>query len=330
MHKNIHFSTGIEEQYHQDVLNFVKDWNSNKDEIIVQTSGSTGTPKTIRLKKSAVKKSALATGKFFDFKVGQKTILNLSPNYIAGKLMIVRALVFDMELYVLPNSRNPLLDFDFEHLDFAAFVPYQVDAILNNPQTRTSFNKIINVIIGGAPINHELEQRLLKCDNQSFASFGMTETITHFALRSINEKHEYYTCLPGFNVTTNKNNGLVLEKNAITNKLETNDWVELLDDSRFIWKGRLDHIINSGGVKLSPENLERKIADELLHRRFYFIGRPSEKFGEELILYVEGSEIDDLADRIKPFLAKYELPKSIYFVPAFKETPTGKVKRVLF
>lgn len=331
MLKNIHFCDGLTDDYLQDIKSFIEEWKSAADEILVQTSGSTGPPKTIRLLKSKVKASAKATGTFFNFQANQTALLNLSPNYIAGKLMLVRAIEFGMKLIVAPNDKDPLCSIPMQAIDFAAFVPYQLKAILSNPSSRAKYEAIKNVIIGGAAIDSKLENALIQLSNQNYATFGMTETITHFALRSISNQEDYFTCLPGISVGINEAEGLIIHKNEITPEIQTNDRVELLDDRRFKWLGRLDNIVNSAGIKISPELIEKRIENQIPDNRFYFMGRKSDTFGEELVLYIEGElNVADLLERLKPQMSKYELPKAVICIPKFEETDSGKVIRKQF
>jgi len=333
MYKDIVLCDGISEKDLESVTKFIEEWESHSDQINVFTSGSTGVPKQITLKKNKVKASALATGKFFQFKKEQTLLLNLSTDYIAGKLMVVRAIEHQMRIIIAPNQANPLLSVNsqVDSIDFGAFVPYQVEAILNDSITEGKYGKIKNVIIGGAQINKRLESKIRTLRNQSFATFGMTETITHFALRNISMKEEHYTCLPGFKIETDFENRLILLPNEITTQLTTNDVIDLKNEKQFIWKGRLDNVVNSAGLKISPELLEQKLEHLFLENRFYFKGRKSERFGEELILYIEGEKMKEwniIEVEIKKILTGYEQPKEVIFVANFHETKTGKVLRI--
>ncbi len=330
MHKSIDLCDGLTDQYLEDIENFIAEWESHADFIEVQTSGSTGNPKTIQLKKAHIRASAIATGQFFDFQVGQSLLLNLSPHYIAGKLMLVRALIHDMRILVAPLDQNPLLNLPNMVIDFAAFVPYQIQAILANPVSASKYEKIKNVIIGGAPLSVNWHDKLRRLSNVSYTTFGMTETITHFALQSITNSEDFYRCLPGFAIAKDNRGCLVIEKNPISDRLVTNDLIELMNDHQFKWLGRLDFVINSGGVKISPEQVEFKLA-HLLQSCVYFVhGRESAIFGQEVILYIEGDESSkgpiSKAD-LNAILPTYERPKAIVYVPIFDRTRTGKILR---
>lgn len=330
MHKSIDLCDGLTDQYIEEIENFIAEWESQSEFIEVHTSGSTGKPKVIQLAKSQIEQSALATGKFFNFKSGDRILLNLSPNYIAGKLMLVRALIHDMRILVAPLDQNPLINLPYLEIDFAAFVPYQIQAILSNPDTAKKYEKLKKVIIGGAPLNPEWTEKIAALSNANYATFGMTETITHFALKRIAKDIDFYTCLPGIHISTDQRGCLVIEKNQITDRLVTNDLITLIDTNRFIWKGRFDHVINSGGIKISPEEVEQKLAGLLKGYNYFIIGRKNETYGEEVVLYIEGKKatnLEQLASEIQQVLNRYEQPKAIYWVSLFDRTATDKIIR---
>lgn len=334
---NIIITDGVNQDTLQDLYAFYDEWTNDKDQISVQTSGSTGASKTVFLDKEKVKASAKATGAFFDFEAGEKVVLCLSTKHIAGKLMVVRALLHNMAIIVLPTARNPLLSLENsgsvknEIIHFAAFVPYQVEAILENPITRNLYQKIYRVIIGGAPINSGLEKDLLELDNQNFATFGMTETITHFALRNLNHQDATYACLPGFEIEMDERGCLVIKENQITDRLVTNDLIRLIDASHFEWLGRADFVVNSAGYKISPEQIERKIAAKFNNRAYFLFGVPDSKWGQSLILFIEGPTSEEFIfskeQWISVGLTNYQMPKETYFVRQFDRTATDKIIR---
>ena len=331
MHKSIVLCDDISSDYLQKIESFLEEWESESANIAVYTSGSTGEPKQILLNKKNVRASAKATGKFFKFRKGHTLLLNLSPDYIAGKLMLVRALEHEMRIVVAPVSQNPLLSIGNEKIDFAAFVPYQVEAILSDDKTRVKYESITAVIIGGAPVSAKVESKLMNLKNRSYATFGMTETITHVALRNISQADQFYTCLPGITIEQDDRDCLVINENEISNRLVTNDLITKIDTNKFQWHGRIDNVVNSAGIKIFPEKIEKNIADLIANNRFYLIGQKSEVFGEELVLYVEGVQPpnwDTTVVEMNQRLTTYERPKKVVFVSRFIETSSGKVKRI--
>jgi o-succinylbenzoate---CoA ligase len=334
MYKDIVFTDGIQEDYKQSVINFIAEWESYSPVLRVSTSGTTGAPKTIEFTKKQVQASARYTGRFFQFKKGDAVLLNLSPEFVAGKLMIVRALVHEMKLVVAPLQANPLeaVDGIDQALKLGAFVPYQVAAILKDGKTKSRFEKIENVLIGGAIMTPGLEHQVAQLKNKNYASFGMTETLTHFALRPIDGKTKHYTCLPGIAISEDERGCLVVEPNEIlSERLVTNDCIRFIDPQNFEWIGRIDNVINSGGVKIFPE-ADEVLIHPLINARFYITSRKSETLGEEPVLVMEGTAMEmsaqeKLLEQIAVVLPKYHAPKSIILLSKLDETSNGKVKR---
>ena len=321
--------------FSREIENFISLWENELDTITVHTSGSTGKPKSIAIKKVDMLASAKLTGHFFNFRSGEKMILSLSPNYIAGMMQIVRARLFNMELIVTGVSSNPLKGLNVDDIHFAAFVPLQVQAILNDPETRKIYGNISNVIIGGAAIPRHLEDDIVRLSNRNYATFGMTETISHIALREIKPNNLVYQGLGKVSFTIDVRGCLIINApHLFSEPLVTNDCVELVNKKGFIWKGRIDHVINSGGIKIHPEMLESKLVGIINNRRYYIIGVNDEKFGEAVTLVIEGTEysesiINNILDQIKTVLNKYELPKAIVFKNKFDETATGKIIKTI-
>lgn len=317
----IHFS----ESY-----SFLFNWFSS-NEISVQTSGSTGKPKEIKLKKAFMVNSALATGTYFNLKENTTALLCLSPDYIAGKMMFVRALTLGWQLDVVaPTSEVKIT----KMYDFCAMVPMQLQNSL------TEINKVKTLIVGGGVVSKELEVQLQKLSTQIFATYGMTETITHIAVKRLNDfcqaelvSTSNYSVLPNVKIYIDSRNCLVIKAPKVSDELIiTNDVVQLISDNQFEWLGRFDNVINSGGIKLHPEKIEEKLSD-IIQQRFFVAGVPDEKLGEKLILVIEdvfSSAVEkSLQVKIKQLdsFSKFEIPKEIYFVEAFVETETKKIQR---
>ena len=329
MYKDITFLENVKAVDRQKVLNFVKSWNSKDEWLEVSTSGSTGKPKQIQLSKKQMRASARATADFFNFNSEQSILLCLSTDYIAGKMMVIRAIENNMHIIVAPLNSNPLLSTIDGKIDFSAFVPMQVETILGNPKSYEQYKTISNIIIGGAPINSRLENKLLEFKNNNYATFGMTETISHIALRNINKKESHYTAMPNVTFGVDLENCLQIEApNVCDHLLKTTDSVDLLNDQQFIWLGRADYVINSGGIKLHPEQIEKKLESLIIGNRFYIHAAKDEKLGQKVVLHIEGSiNQDKLNNEMKKYLNKFEIPKAILIHPSFKETKTGKVIR---
>lgn len=296
---------------------FILDWFDPKSYIEMNTSGSTGIPKIIRVEKQAMVNSALATGDFFDLQPGKRILHCLPTNYVAGKMMFVRAFILGLDMDFVAPSSHPLENVKGNY-DFCGMVPLQAKNSLSE------LGRFKKLIVGGAKVNKSLAQELVKLPGEIYETYGMTETITHIAAKRIGE--EAFKVLPNVKISADDRHCLVIDAHRISGeKIITNDLVDLVSDTKFIWKGRIDTVINSGGIKLIPEQIEEKLATSI-PRRFFVYGEADETLGEKLVLYVEG-ESYSIDETIFDILDKYEKPKEIRFIPEFKETVLGKVIR---
>ena len=320
-----------EDTWQKTIRDTVGEWYDDKDFITIATSGTTGSPKLIDLPKSTMRQSALLTAQAFSLQSGSKALLCLPAHYIAGKMMVIRAIVNDWDLHAQAPSSLPELDLDA--MDFAAMIPLQVQSLLDqNPQ---GLDSIHTLIIGGAPLGTGLTARLQLYSGRAFETYSMTEAATHVALRQINgrDAQPWFTALPGVKFTSTEAGRLRITADHLNSELMTNDSVDLKSDTQFIWLGRADNVVNSGGIKLHPESIEAK-TQEVITGRHFFIGEADELLGERLVMALEGSPLDEaeekqLLQNLRQVLSKFEMPKQIISIPQFEETETGKVKRKL-
>ena len=312
---------------------FVTDWFDGSKYMTAQTSGSTGVPKTIQLLKADMQASAQMTNRFFNINSTSTFLLSLSPNYIAGKMMIVRWLESGAEMIEQLPSSNPLSQPLKSNITLSAMVPSQVVNILKETISLTQLSKIENMIIGGAPLDGVTEKRIAETSLNAYATYGMTETLSHVALRKVGAENSYFA-LPGVTFSQDERDCLKISVPHLSIKeVVTNDMVDLLDSTHFIWRGRYDNVINSGGVKIFPEEIEKLIAP-YIKERFYVIGTPDTVWGEICTLVIEGEEWSQekqqsLLMQLKEALPKHKSLKQIKFMPNFVETSSGKVKRVI-
>jgi O-succinylbenzoic acid--CoA ligase len=306
------------EDFEKPVGDFLLDWFDSKSYIEMQTSGSTGIPKIIKVDKQAMVNSALATGDFFGLHAGNRALQCLPVKYVAGKMMLIRSIILGLDLdYVAPSS-HPMEGMD-EKYDFVAMVPMQAQNSLKE------LKNVKKLIVGGARISASLEKELMKLPTQVYETYGMTETITHIAAKRVGEK--IFTVLPNVTISYDDRNCLVIHApNIIAEEtVVTNDLVELVNENQFKFLGRIDNVINSGGIKIIPEQVEQKL-DGKIDRRFYIASKEDKELGEKVVLIVEGDAIE-----IEPatfnVLDKYEHPREIIFIPKFKETENGKFLR---
>ena len=313
------FSKTINDSIYQ----FLSDWFNTNDFVIVQTSGSTGKPKPISLKKEFMINSAKATGVFFDLEENTTALLCLSTDYIAGKMMLVRALTLGWSIDVVaPTSKVEIT----KYYDFSAMVPLQLRSSL------ASIHKIKKLIVGGGVVANDLIEAIQDKSTEIFATYGMTETITHIAIKKLNnfvsssEKKATYKTLPNVQLSQDNRNCLIIDASKVSEeKVVTNDVVHLISKTEFEWLGRYDNVINSGGVKLHPEKIEEKLS-KIISNRFFVIGVSDKILGEKLVLVIEGEKYNIILNEAKN-LTKYETPKEIYFVNEFVETETKKIQR---
>ncbi|MDD2820929.1 MAG: AMP-binding protein [Flavobacterium sp.] len=303
--------------YEKPLGDFILDWFDDKTYLEINTSGTTGSPKIIKVDKQAMVNSALATGDFFGLVPGNKVLHCLPTNYVAGKMMFVRSFILGLDMEFVAPSSNPL-EFIDETFDFCGMVPLQAKNSINQ------LHNIKKLIIGGVKIHKSLEQELVKLPIEIYETYGMTETITHIAAKRIGA--DAFTTLPNVTVSVNENQCLVIDAKKISSeKIVTNDIVNLISDTQFIWVGRYDNVINSGGIKLIPEKIEEKLST-LIPRRYFVHGEADATLGEKLVLFIEGEPIE-IADSVFDVLDRYEKPKDIVFIPKFKQTATGKIIR---
>lgn len=316
------------------IYDFLIDYLGPDETINVKTSGTTGTPKVISLQKIYMRNSAWMTGNYFGLAAQMSALLCLPVQYIAGKMMLVRAVELELNLSIVKPGLNPLLSLPEEPFNFAAMVPAQVEQSILNPITHRKFEKIKSVIIGGGIVLPRLLNPLQTVSNQCFATYGMTETITHVAVQRLNgeAKSSEFQALPGVQISQDARGCLTLKAHHLTaTEIITNDLVELVGVDRFRWRGRVDNVINTGGIKVIPEEVEAKLRNKL-DRRFFIIGQESTQWGQQISLVVEGEPFDPQTlemfnEILQHCLEKYERPKAILFVKEFVETTSGKIQR---
>ncbi len=303
---------------------FISEWLDENEFITVKTSGSTGVPKEITLLKKNVFNSAKATVSYFNLCENTKALLCLPSEYIAGKMMLVRAMIAGWDLQTTSPEKKPLETIG-EDFDFSAMVPYQVFHSLNH------LHKVKKLIVGGGAVSFELEQQLQKVNTQIFATYGMTETISHIAVRPVNrkEKSMVFSALPKVRFSQTEEGCLQIHAPEISEEtVVTNDVVELLSPTSFKFLGRIDNVINTGGVKVHPEMVEEKLSLQI-KQPFFIASEKDEALGERVILIVESKKDLHLEDFLEVFeiLSAYEKPKKVYSIPHFIYTETGKIKR---
>lgn len=310
-----------EKQY---IGQFLIDWFSEETTIELQTSGSTGIPKKIVVKKEAMVASARRTIQFLKLQPNDSAMLCLSAKFIAGKMMLVRAIVGQLKLYTTSVNSNPIKSFH-RKVDFAAMVPMQVSTIVK--ENKDLLNNIHHLIIGGGRVDNQLAEELYGVNANTWETYGMTETVSHIAMRNIRNEETTFNVLPGISVTSDERNCLVVEPSDINeHRLHTNDIVEFKSDNEFLLLGRYDNIINTGGVKVMAEEIERKI-DSFLPVPIAISWKKDIVLGQKVVLVCESKETISLDMLSTALLSRYEFPKEVVFIDEIPKTETGKIQR---
>jgi o-succinylbenzoate---CoA ligase len=309
----------------KEIETFLETWNNSEDFIAVNTSGSTGKSKSMLVSKKNMELSAKKTLNFFKIKKGSSALLCLSLDTIAGKMMLLRSLIGKLNLNIGTISLDPISKLK-NPIDFVALVPLQLEAALNsNPE---KLKKINTILVGGAPVSQKLIQKLQQHKLSVYQSYGMTETISHVAIRKIGFETElYYTALKGITFS-HENQRLVIHYPEILNqKLLTNDCIDLIDATHFKYIGRYDFIINSGGIKINPEELELKISG-LFEDPFFIWFLPDHRLGQKIVLIIESkNQFNFKKSTFKNLLSKFEIPKLYVTIANFTWTKSTKINR---
>lgn len=325
--------------FENETLSFIREWILGNQNFHLQTSGSTGKPKLITIHRDQMVASAIATAKALGLKRDDVALLCIDPKYIGGKMMMVRSFVVGMLLIAVEPSANPV-----EHIrsdqcvNFAAFVPYQIQKIIDSSFSE-NLNRIEKIIIGGAAIESHTREQLQRFDVKCYATFGMTETISHIALQKVNgpDQQKYFETLPGVTVQTDERGCLTIRAPYLPDTVVTNDMTELVDPTHFRLLGRWDNVINSGGVKIHPEEIEAAIKNILEsggHKTSFVIhSLPDAFLGQKLVLLVEASSNSvetflTFVGKMREQLHPYQVPKAIATVSALEYTETGKINRL--
>lgn len=317
-------------EFETKVLDFIKEWFSESKTVKIQSSGSTGNPKIFDIEKSKMLNSAEMTCDFLDLKEGNLALLCLPIEYISGKMMVVRSISRKLKLKIAPTSLNPLENINSK-IDFCAMTPLQVENSLEK------IHLIKNLIIGGAAVSETLKQKIsqtLKSSNfqtKIFETYGMSETLSHIALKQVYPNQEdWFTVFEGVDISLDERGCLkIFAPKLNSDILQTNDLVEINDKKHFRFLGRIDNVINSGGAKIFPEELEKLVKKEIPNE-IVFLGLEDEKLGQKLVLVIERKSDENLKFKIQnlEFQKSFHKPKEIIFVEQIPRTPNGKVNRI--
>jgi O-succinylbenzoic acid--CoA ligase len=326
-------------------LEFCRDWLRGDSHFSLATSGTTGAPKPILLTRSQMEASARATAAALGLRDGMTSLVSLPTRYVAGRMMLVRGLVLGLQMTLVEPSANPMRDLlESTHVDFAAFVPLQMATMLDDQAATHHLQRMQAILVGGAPISHHLASRLSRLNSPVYHTYGMTETATHVALRRMSgpSRERTFRPLPGVQLRLDTRGCL-----AVLGPMTNNEWVQTNDlalleaDGSFEWSGRVDRVINSGGVKVQPETVERSVEEQLAAlelpswraRRFFVTGLPDPRLGQRVTLVVEGDPSFPIEERqllvnLRERLGPIEAPRQILYIRRFVETSSAKVDEI--
>lgn len=342
-------------------LDFARAWLAGDQHFALHTSGSTGAPKPITLTRRQMEASAYATGSALGLRAGGQALVCLPTAYVAGRMMLVRGLVLGLDLHVVEPSADPLAALaPAAHIDFAAFVPLQMQTLLaralqapadscyaDETEAAFRYRRLLDgmqaILLGGGPLSAPLYEQVRRLSAPVYHTYGMTETATHIALRRLNgdQATEAFRPLPGVELALDSRDCLAIRGPMSADEwVQTNDLVELRADRSFIWLGRADNVINSGGVKVHIEKVEAKIEamqaarSDLAWagRRSAIVPTPDERLGQAVTLVLEGppltaAEEEEMAAILRAALDRFELPRRFAYLPHLPQTPTGKIDR---
>lgn len=302
---------------------FIKEWFDEKKFVGIQTSGSTGKPKRIELPKTSMLQSAKNTVDFFSLNSECNALLCLPVKYIAGKMMVLRALISGMNLLTAEPKASPEIP-PHTSVHFTAMTPMQLDKLFQ----QTKFQNPEKIILGGSPVNSILANKIADKGIQAWETYGMTETASHIALRKVNSQN-YFTALNGIKLRKNDDNCLVISANYLPQQIITNDVVELIAPNKFRIIGRSDIVINSGGIKIHPEKIEHDFYTKT-QIPIVISSKPNETLGEMAVMLVEQKNCF-LKSALKTLLSQIENGQYIKEVVQVKEFPlteNGKIDRL--
>lgn len=309
-----------------DLEEFLSEWHNDSSTVLVHTSGSTGKPKPMWVEKRRMEASARITCQFLGLHEGNTALLCMPLDYIAGKMMVVRAETCGLRLISVEPCGKPMWE---EPVDFAAMVPLQVYNLLQTDEGRERLMRIRNLIIGGGAIDEALAEKLKSFPNAVWSTYGMTETLSHIALRRLSgpESSEWYTPFESVSVSLNEENCLVINAPAVHDGvLVTNDIAEIRQDSSFRVIGRKDNVICSGGIKIQIEEVERLLRPHL-SVPFMITCTPDPRLGQQVVLLLEEGDVSYAETVCRKVLPKYWQPRRVLTIARLPLTETGKPAR---
>ncbi len=313
----------------KDLYPFLIEWQGDSSHISTNTSGSTGIPKKISLQKTHMIVSGNASIDFFNLKTGDTFLICLPIKTIGGKMMLIRSILSKGKIIIIKPSKNPIKELDV-NIDFCALTPFQLAKSL---EENLNINYIDKLIIGGGPVNESLVEKIENIKTKCYHTYGMTETISHIAVKKLNytKKKLDFKCLNHVQISVNNKGNLIIKSKDIgIESMTTNDIVKITGNESFKWIGRSDNIVNSGGVKISPERIEYELSKKLPFDSFFITSIYDSKLVEKLIIISKSTTtITTIRSAIESIKDNILRPKDIYLIDEFKYTISNKINRKL-
>ncbi|MGL4632802.1 MAG: AMP-binding protein [Leadbetterella sp.] len=328
----------LSSEYYTKILGIIDAWKSGKERFVFKTSGTTGEPKEISFSRKQIESSANLTKTTFGLDETSLLFCTLNADFVAGAMMIYRALVIGCDLMVLEPHSNPLMHLgrqntllsSYRNKILYALAPLQIHNIIQNGEDLPLLKLAKAILVGGASISQSLNEKILENNLPVYETYGMTETLTHVAIRKAEEPLQTFQTLKGIQVKVENDSSLhVFYEDLNPNWISTNDLVEKIDEKTFRYIGRKDNSINSGGIKIQLEEMESKIQEKnLTSNPFFCFGIKDEILGQKLVLFEESANPTLQKSVLQEFLGKFEVPKEIIGVSSFYRTPTGKIDKL--
>lgn len=331
--RELHKRTG--QVWTKGIVDLTKELVGSDGPLTARTSGTTGAPKTIAIPRADLIASAQLTGRTFGLHAHDRVLLCLPCEFIAGKMMVVRAMVLGLDLHMIDPAGSILAKLNpSDRFRFAAMVPQQLHRALEEDRSRVE-RQFDTILLGGGPVGDQLASAVQGLRTKVFHGYGSTETLTHVAIRALNgaERKDQYVAIGEVSFSTDPRGCLSISTPHLsTSKHITNDVVDLIDHAHFRWLGRIDHVILSGGRKIFPEQLEAKTAAVLPYPH-YFTAAQDAVLGQSVALVIESSAkpaivIAEATEALHKVLHKHEMPRTVHVVPNFKRTGSGKLVRL--
>lgn len=319
-------------------FSLAQQWLNGAETYVFHTSGSTGTPKEILLKREQLGSSAQGTIRALSLTPQEQILLCMNTAFIGGAMLLIRGLILQATITLQQPSGNPLEHISAGHpYTFASFTPIQLHTLTSGDRNiREKLNRFHYILLGGAAVPVPLERELKKLSVKVYHTYGMTETVSHIALKQIGAD-VYFKALPGVELRTDEHGCLAIKSGSTGNKwVYTHDMVTLIDEHTFDLLGRADDMINTGGIKVWPAKIEQALQDGLydmgIQRNIFVSWIPDDRLGQKIIAVIEGPPLDPevqtrLIGSLEKRLGRYELPRAFYNFQLFILTPTGKINK---